>query len=660
MEDLLKKIYTRIDVSEIENILYQIKETRIDQPGIIELYEYLENVLKIHKDMSEIGYNESSLDKLLDDNKKIFYQKYDDLYCSSYSNPDMYRIEYLYKDQLFGAFLNKVNSFLSFIIYENNSYGLKLIYSEIYSFLISNQNEDSFKTFMINCSEYISEISVLRNYVHEQNRIGYVVKEIEENVGGIFSYGVAINDNDLKSYKHFNSISEERLNTLAQSIVKAFINGFKPGKKDISKKEYVHISYYVGQEKLVKKIGEVLTSYNLKLILLRPLSSGDSKQLMTDHSNDFVLFGDEDFFSKTLESNDQTNEKVGDYINKNAGIIVIRNFGEKPFEPKLKDKRVKNIKERTDLRNKYTAKGSILFERFDKDKNKSFTIISFPTEEIGVNFEEIFESIIEINSLDSDRYQRIQSNIIDILDKGSKVIVKGIDGNETDLSISLKKLQNPKNETNFVNCGADLNIPVGEVFTSPVLNGTNGVLHVTSVYLKGYLFKNLKIKFDNGEIAEYSCSNFEDTEKNKQYIEENLLNGNERLPLGEFAIGTNTLAHKVIEKYNLSQIVPILIFEKTGPHFAIGDTCFSRSEEKPYFNPDNREVVAKHNERSILKLEDPMKAYTNVHVDITLPFHEIEYIRAVDENGVEFSVIEKGRFAVDGTEELNSYLDLDF
>ena len=32
-------------------------------------------------------------------------------------------------------------------------------------------------------------------------------------------------------------------------------------------------------------------------------------------------------------------------------------------------------------------------------------------------------------------------------------------------------------------CIRDRNIPVGEVFTSPVLEGTNGKLHVSQVYL---------------------------------------------------------------------------------------------------------------------------------------------------------------------------------
>ena len=50
-------------------------------------------------------------------------------------------------------------------------------------------------------------------------------------------------------------------------------------------------------------------------------------------------------------------------------------------------------------------------------------------------------------------------------------------------------------ETKFENCVADVNIPVGEVFTSPVLKGTEGVLHVKKVYLRDLSYENLEITF---------------------------------------------------------------------------------------------------------------------------------------------------------------------
>ena len=198
-----------------------------------------------------------------------------------------------------------------------------------------------------------------------------------------------------------------------------------------------------------------------------------------------------------------------------------------------------------------------------------------------------------------------------------------------------------------------MNIPVGEVFTSPVLKGTNGVLHVTSVYLNELNYQNLCLTLTDGMITDYSCTNFERQEENRKYIEANILNHHKTLPIGEFAIGTNTTAYVVAEKYQIADKLPILIAEKMGPHFAMGDTCYSWAEDTAVFNPDGKEIIARDNEISILRKEDPGKAYFGCHTDITIPYDELDYIRVQKEDGSEVSLIEDGRFVLSGTEELN-------
>ena len=107
------------------------------------------------------------------------------------------------------------------------------------------------------------------------------------------------------------------------------------------------------------------------------------------------------------------------------------------------------------------------------------------------------------------------------------------------------------------------------------------------------------------------------------------------------------------QKYHIQDKLPILIAEKMGPHFAVGDTCYSWSEDTAVFNPDGREIVARDNEVSILRKEDPGKAYMGCHTDITIPYEELEYIRVITRDGREISIIENGKFALLGTEELN-------
>ena len=47
------------------------------------------------------------------------------------------------------------------------------------------------------------------------------------------------------------------------------------------------------------------------------------------------------------------------------------------------------------------------------------------------------------------------------------------------------------------------------------------------------------------------------------------------------------------------------------------------------------------------------KAYFNCHTDITIPYDELDCIRVNGRDGSILSIIEKGRFVLPGTKELN-------
>ena len=251
----------------------------------------------------------------------------------------------------------------------------------------------------------------------------------------------------------------------------------------------------------------------------------------------------------------------------------------------------------------------------------------------------------------------MQQTLIDALDKADRVEIKGMNGNKTDLTIALHELSEPSKETNFENCVADVNIPVGEVFTSPKLTGTNGVLHVKKVFLNELEYKELEIELKDGMTAEYCCANFDSAEEGQKYVKDHVLYHHESLPIGEFAIGTNTTAYVMAKRFGIEDKLPILIAEKMGPHFALGDTCYSHAEEVKVYNPDGKEIVAKENEVSALRNTDRSKAYFSCHTDITIPYDELGELTAVCKDGSRIVIIEKGRFVLPGLEELNRPLD---
>ena len=346
-------------------------------------------------------------------------------------------------------------------------------------------------------------------------------------------------------------------------------------------------------------------------------------------------------------------EEFADEAEGFAGPACFEVFGEIPFEPESKPEAYRLSERQQNLKAEYAAESNALINEFINQDERSFTIIAYPLPSIGEKFEEIFEEVRKVNNLDKEKYKEIQQNMIQVLDRSAFVKIMGRGSNMTNLTIALTDLEDPETQTKFENCLADVNIPVGEVFTSPRLKGTSGLLHVNNVYLNGLCYKNLRLQFEDGMVTEYSCDNFPDEEEGKKFIKENLLFNRETLPMGEFAIGTNTTAYVMAAKYDIMSKLPILIAEKMGPHVALGDTCYSYSEEVRVFNPDGKEIISKDNECSILRKENPKKAYFNCHTDITIPYEALGRIVAVNKERVEVPIILDGRFVLDGTLRLN-------
>jgi leucyl aminopeptidase (aminopeptidase T) len=347
-----------------------------------------------------------------------------------------------------------------------------------------------------------------------------------------------------------------------------------------------------------------------------------------------------------------------DMVRDCSGIILFQSFGEEPFSPEPKEAAIRADGATAGLWQEYQGRMARAVNAVAPREEQSFTIVAFPSPRIRGDFERIFEETLEINMLENERYERIQHEVIAVLDRAARVRITGREGNRTDLVVALPPLADPATQTNFVNCVADVNIPLGEVFTSPRLEGTHGVLHVKEAFLKGLRFRDLELRFEDGFVVGYTCGNFDDEEQNRAYVRENLLFPHETLPMGEFAIGTNTLAYAMARRHGILDLLPVLIVEKMGPHVAVGDTCFRFQEDHAIRNPlDGKEMVARENEHSRRRHEDPQAAYMNCHIDITLPYRSLDAITAVLPSGEEIDVLRGGRFVLPGTESLNAPID---
>ena len=502
----------------------------------------------------------------------------------------------------------------------------------------------------------------------EDFAVNIIMKSDLNDLRYLYRFGEYISESQLETARFLNSMSQEEIDSMAGTYTEGYRMGFVTGRKDIRKKKTVNIRYELGFERMVKAAILQFEEMGLKAVIYRHALHAVNKisqnrvgftgaianpQFDYDHRQDSALFMDSDFVKRKLRAMQTSYDEYADLAEVHGGPAVIETFGEKPFSPVNKEECWTFSEAQQKLQVELDNESGQIVNRYIKGEERSFTIIAYPIPEIGENFQDIFREIVKINTLDYKKYQKIQQTIIDTLDTCEWVEIKGKGDNETDLLIHLHTLTDPQKQTNFENCVADVNIPLGEVFTSPVLAGTGGILHVSKIYLNGLQFCDLKLVFDCGQVIDYTCSNFDTEEENRKYIEDNILFHHPRLAMGEFAIGTNTTAYVAAQKYDIADKLPILIAEKMGPHFAVGDTCYSWAEDTPVYNPDGKEIIARDNEISEMRKDDVSLAYYGCHTDITIPYDELGSICAVDDDGDMIPVIEDGRFVLPGTEALN-------
>lgn len=622
------------------------------------------------------AYKQADIEELQQKNRALYEDILPENYAKSYGNPDYAKEQLKEFGQLLSFLYGKLREMIPYAFEQKKEpmvIRLELFIEAYGAFAESfaerkalpekQEIKQMIYWFMSDYAEEFAEETIERQINPESSFARDIIMEHDlSDLRYLYRFGEYITENEIETAKHLLSLPDETIKLMADTFTEGYRIGFEVTNKDISKKKTVNIRYGIGFERMIRQAVLNFREIGLETTLYRASAGVNrngyfgaipNKQYDFDHKDDEALFIDKLYSNRRLEVLRNGYEKRKEMAGEFGGPAVVEVFGETPFAPEFKESACRLSKEQQKLSVEFAAAAGSIVNEYIKGEERSFTIIAFPTPETGKNFPDIFDEIVRINTLDYKLYQGIQQTIIDSLDRADHVIIKGKNGNRTDLCIKLHKLHNPSKESNFENCVADVNIPVGEVFTSPLLKGTNGLLHVSRVFLHELEYKNLEIELKDGMVADYSCSNFESEEENRKYIKENVLFHHESIPIGEFAVGTNTTAYVTAKKFGIEDKLPILIAEKMGPHFALGDTCYSHAEDVTVYNPDGKELIARDNEVSLLRKTDSSKAYFNCHTDITIPYDELGELSAVTENGEKTVIIENGRFVLEGCEELN-------
>lgn len=640
--------------------------------------EFLLKTISIYEKKESGALGQRSLETCRADQDALYAHIMPANYASSYANP-VYAVSVLGEEA--GQMLSFLTSELEgCIVYafqgclQEMTLLLELFVQVYNCFEEQDPGEarDTIYWYFHDYSEIFVENQIREMICPENNFFTDIVMHADLNdLRYLYAYGLPIGENEIGIASFLNTMSEEQIQAMADTYTEGYRIGFEMTGKDLSKKKTAEVRYPIGFERMVRAAIRNFEKMGLEVCIRRkPVSSFLNKgsfdggafsvslnrQYDFDHREDKAYYFDKAFVERRLEVMRSVFEQHSRQAREYAGPAVIEVFGEDPFSPETTQAAIHYDDRQQKLNVYHASQSGQIMNAYIRGEERSFTIIAYPIPEIGPDFEQIFAETVVINTLDYKKYQQMQQNIIDVLDQAKDVHIVGTNGNRTDLTVAIWPLDDPSAQTAFENCVADVNIPVGEVFTSPVLEGTNGTLHVSEVFLNGLHYKDLELTFKDGMIDSYRCANFASEEENQKYIRDNVLMHHETLPMGEFAIGTNTTAYAMARRFGIGAKLPILIAEKTGPHFAVGDTCYSHEEDIATFNPDGKQIVARENSVSALRKEDPMKAYFNCHTDITIPYEELGAITVIRRDGSTVDVIRDGLFLTGGAEPLNEPL----
>jgi aminopeptidase len=161
-------------------------------------------------------------------------------------------------------------------------------------------------------------------------------------------------------------------------------------------------------------------------------------------------------------------------------------------------------------------------------KKTRWVVLRWPTPSMAQMAEmstEAFEDCyFNVCTLDYAKMSRAMRPLIERMQRTDRVRLKG--PRDTDLSFSIKGIP-------AVGCDGKLNIPDGEVFTAPVRDSVNGVIHFNCPTLyRGATHNDIRLVFKEGKIVEATSTATRklnevlDADAGARYV-------------GEFAIGFN-------------------------------------------------------------------------------------------------------------------------
>lgn len=168
-------------------------------------------------------------------------------------------------------------------------------------------------------------------------------------------------------------------------------------------------------------------------------------------------------------------------------------------------------------------------------KKTRWVVLRWPTPSMaqlaGMSTESFENFYFDVCTLDYEKMAIAEKPLKERMERTDRVRIIG--PLDTNLEFSIKDIP-------AIQCDGDRNIPDGEVFTAPVRDSVNGVIHFNAgtVY-QGKLFDDIRLVFKNGKIVEAtgsdtpSLNEILDADEGARYV-------------GEFSLGLNPYIKKAM------------------------------------------------------------------------------------------------------------------
>lgn len=237
---------------------------------------------------------------------------------------------------------------------------------------------------------------------------GIAEKASGDDLSYLYAYGERITDNDLKTAEFIFSMPLKDLQLLAETMVDAYIEGFREDSKDITTKSTVGLIIQAGYERIVPLLVEGFSKHGLRAFVITVQGTKLNRQMDYDHRFDYALYIDEGRVNRQLMAMEKAYQEHKGLMEAYSGIAFLEVFGEKPFSPVPKPEACKAGKEASALYNQLMQRSMILRNSYMPREETSFEIIAFPSPEIEGDFREIFRDTVGVNTLSNQVYRPVQ------------------------------------------------------------------------------------------------------------------------------------------------------------------------------------------------------------------------------------------------------------